>query len=115
MAVSVSCHCGRVKFEVDADIGEVVECNCSMCVRSGFLHWYVEPDRIRYLTERQGVSTYWWRSITGGQHFCSNCGTPLIRTSTTFPPPVSVNARCIDGINLRDLTIRQFDGKHAYP
>ena len=31
------------------------------------------------------------------------------------PPPVSVNARCIEGIDLATLTIRQFDGKNLIP
>lgn len=115
MNVTVSCHCGRIRLEVSAQLTEVVECNCSICVRSGFLHWYVQPDQVRFLTQKQGVSTYWWRSATGGQHFCSNCGTAVLRTSTEYPPPVSVNARCIEGVELASLTIRQFDGKHAYP
>jgi hypothetical protein len=39
----------------------------------------------------------------------------VMRISTEFPPPVSVNARCIEAIDLSTLTIRQFDGRHAYP
>jgi hypothetical protein len=31
------------------------------------------------------------------------------------PPPVSVNARCIEGIDIGALRVRQFDGKHLYP
>ena len=115
MPHTVSCHCGRLRLEVEAELGEVVECNCSICVRTGFLHWYVEPAAIRYLSERQGARTYWWRSADGGQHFCGNCGIAVIRTSTRHPPPVSVNARCIEGIDIAALTIRQFDGKHLYP
>jgi hypothetical protein len=38
-----------------------------------------------------------------------------VRTSTEYPPPISVNARCIEGVELSTLKIRQFDGKHAYP
>ena len=63
----------------------------------------------------QGVSTYWWRSADGGQHFCRTCGIAVIRTSTAYPPPLSINARCIEGIELGALTIRQIDGKHLYP
>ena len=46
MAHQVSCHCGHLKLEVDAPLNEVVECNCSICTRSGFLHWYVPPELI---------------------------------------------------------------------
>ena len=114
MSHLVSCHCGRVRLEVEAELAEVVECNCSICQRSGFLHWYVPPESVTYLSETQGVSTYWWRSATGGQHFCPNCGIAVVRISTQFPPPVSINARCSEGIDLATLSIRQFDGRNAY-
>src|SRR5690242_13988095 len=31
------CQCGNVRFEVLAEIGEVIACNCSRCRRSGAL------------------------------------------------------------------------------
>lgn len=115
MPHTVSCHCGHIRLEVDADLTEALECNCSICQRSGFLHWYVEPDQVTYLTPMHGVSTYWWRSATGGQHFCPNCGIAVVRTSTQYPPPVAINARCVEDLDLSTLTIRKFDGRHAYP
>lgn len=115
MAYRVSCHCGAVALEVDAELSEVVECNCSICSRSGFLHWYVEPAQVKLLTQKRSMHTYWWRSATGGQHFCPTCGIAVMRISTEFPPPVSVNARCLEDIDLSALTVRQFDGSHAYP
>jgi hypothetical protein len=111
----LSCHCGRIRLEVSAELDEVFECNCSICCRSGFLHWYVEPKEVKLLTERQQLSTYVWRSVTGGQHFCPTCGIAVIRTSTQYPPPVSVNARCIEDFDIATLTIQQFDGKHLVP
>lgn len=111
----VSCHCARIQLEVTADLSEVVECNCSICSRSGFLHWYVAPEQVRRLTERQRLSTYVWRCATGGQHFCPTCGIAVIRTSTEYPPPVSINARCLEDADLAGLKIRSFDGKHDIP
>ena len=33
------CHCGRVRFEVDAPASlAVVDCNCSVCSKTGYLH-----------------------------------------------------------------------------
>jgi hypothetical protein len=33
------CHCGAVRFEVDAaEPIRAIDRNCSMCVRTGFLH-----------------------------------------------------------------------------
>lgn len=112
MAFRVSCHCGHIQLEVDeAEIGIVYECNCSICTRSGFLHWYVEPEKVRYLNQGHGVSTYVWRTLSGGQHFCPNCGTAVYRSSTQYPPPLSINARCIEGVNVATLTIQQLDGR----
>jgi hypothetical protein len=111
----VSCHCGDIQLEVSAELGEVVECNCSICVRSGFLHWYVAPDQVQLKTQGRLLHTYFWRSATGGQHFCPTCGVAIIRTSTQHPPPVSINARCIEDIDIAALKIRPFDGKHLYP
>jgi hypothetical protein len=111
----VSCHCAQIQLEVTADLCEVFECNCSICSRSGFLHWYVAPEQVRLLTERQRLSTYVWRGVTGGHHFCPTCGIAVIRISTQYPPPVSINARCLEDVDIAGLKIRQFDGKHKIP
>ena len=31
------CKCGKVRYEVQADIGEVITCNCSRCRKVGAL------------------------------------------------------------------------------
>jgi hypothetical protein len=111
MAHRVSCHCGRIVLEVAAELGTVYACNCSICTRSGFLHWYVEPDQVQLLSPSQLLSTYVYRSIGGGQHFCPSCGNAVFRTSTQYPPPLSVNARCIEGIDIAALDIQPLDGR----
>ena len=92
-----------------------MECNCSLCMRSGFLHWYVKPEQVKLKKQSRLLSTYCWRSATGGQHFCTTCGIAVIRTSTQYPPPVSINARCVEKVDIGRLKIRPFDGSHAYP
>ena len=45
------CHCGRVRFEVEAAARiEVAECNCSICAKVGYLHLIVAADRFRLLS-----------------------------------------------------------------
>jgi hypothetical protein len=29
-----SCHCGKVAYEVETDLEQVIECNCSICRRN---------------------------------------------------------------------------------
>src|SRR5262249_26266965 len=45
-----SCHCGRVKFRVTADLARIVRCNCSICTKKGFLHLIVPPARFELLS-----------------------------------------------------------------
>jgi hypothetical protein len=35
------CHCGEVRFEVNADLSGVIACNCSICQKSGVLWVFV--------------------------------------------------------------------------
>lgn len=50
-----SCHCGAIRFEADGELTGLDVCNCSLCGRTGFIHWYVTPDRFRLLTPEEPV------------------------------------------------------------
>ena len=43
------CHCGRVRFRIEADLGTIGECNCSICTKKGILHLPVPLDRFKLL------------------------------------------------------------------
>ena len=45
-----SCHCGRVAFEVEGELSQVMACNCSICQRKGSLLWNMPHDKMRLLT-----------------------------------------------------------------
>jgi hypothetical protein len=114
---SVSCHCGRIKFEVTGELRKVTDCNCSLCLRAGFLHWYVEPGQVKLLTEKQSMTSYVWREFSGLHHFCSVCGVAVLRSMVSLEQTrrLSVNARCVEGADLTTLEIQPFDGKHLLP
>lgn len=110
----VSCHCGHVRIEVTAELAGLGECNCSTCGRHGFIHWKVPASAVRLLTESRLLSTYCWRDATGGHVFCPTCGTGLMRTG--YPGDrVSINARCIEGIDVFALKVSRFDGRNEMP
>ena len=53
------CHCGVVKFEVEAPAEiEAVECNCSICSKSGFLHLIVPKSQFTLIEGAESLSTY---------------------------------------------------------
>jgi hypothetical protein len=110
------CHCGRTKFEVTPSRGReltrVSECNCSICASSGFLHWRIEPDELRMITPWKNLSTYIWGTGRARHYFCPTCGVAPLRNPRSDPTKISVNARCIDGIDLAKLTLEHFDGRN---
>ena len=57
--IEVTCHCGAVRFEVLApDEAELVDCNCSMCAKTGYLHLIVPKSRFRLLSSEANLTTY---------------------------------------------------------
>ena len=108
-----SCHCGAIRFAVDADLGSLTECNCSTCRRHGFLHWKVPLSAVRFLSEKKVMSVYAWRDITGHQ-FCPTCGVGIVRTG--YPGDrISINARCIENIDVFTLDVKRYDGRNDMP
>jgi hypothetical protein len=33
MTYNGECHCGKIAFDVEGDLTEIIECNCSVCLR----------------------------------------------------------------------------------
>ena len=53
------CHCGRVRFEVQAPAKlDVLDCNCSICSKTGYLHLIVPADRFKLLSGREVLTGY---------------------------------------------------------
>ena len=110
---SLSCHCGAIRMVVDADLRGLVECNCSTCGRSGFVHWKVPVEAVRLVTQKVRLSAYVWRDADGGHHFCPTCGTAMYRTG--YRDRLSVNARCLEGVDVFNLDIGRYDGRALMP
>jgi hypothetical protein len=107
------CHCGRVRFEVEAPAEvEVVDCNCSMCRRSGYLHLIVEADRFRLVSGADALTEYRFNTGVARHLFCSVCGVKSFYVPRSHPDGWSVNLRCLEPGTLRSYTVRPFDGSH---
>src|SRR5690606_33723486 len=48
MSYSGSCHCGKISYEVEGEIEQVIDCNCSHCSRKGYLLWFVPREKLRF-------------------------------------------------------------------
>ena len=106
------CHCGRVRFEVDGPPEiEVTECNCSVCSKSGYLHYIVPKTRFRLLGGRDDLVTYRFNTGVAEHMFCRICGIKSFYVPRSHPDGVSVNARCIDPDTVAAISVvRRFDG-----
>src|SRR5438046_8727319 len=62
-----SCHCGRVRFRVRADLADILECNCSVCTKKGILHLIVPPAQFELLQGKEALETYQFNTNTA-QH-----------------------------------------------
>jgi hypothetical protein len=108
-----SCHCGRIAFEVDGDIGQVIECNCSICRRRGYLLWFVPRERVRLSTPESDLETYTFNTARIRHHFCPTCGCApfAFGSDKTGAASAAVNVRCLEGVEPSSLTIVPFDGR----
>jgi hypothetical protein len=107
------CHCGRVRFEVQAPAHIVVDaCNCSMCSRSNYLHLIVPATRFRLLSGADVLKTYTFNTGTAQHHFCSVCGIKSFYVPRSHPDGYSVNARCLDPGTVTGMTVSEVDGRN---
>ncbi|MFO0547667.1 MAG: cupin domain-containing protein [Polyangiaceae bacterium] len=107
-----SCHCGDLRFEVDGEIEEVLDCNCTICTKKGFLHWIVPPSRFRLLTG--APATYTFGTHTARHTFCARCGLHPFYTPRSHPDHVDVNVRCLDDVDLQSIVVQPFDGRNDW-
>ena len=102
------CHCGRVRFRVRADLAQVLECNCSICTKKGLLHLIVPPEDFELLRGADALTTYQFNTETAKHTFCRNCGIHPFYVPRSDPDKISVNARCLDGVDAAYLRPTHF-------
>jgi hypothetical protein len=107
------CHCGKVAYEVEGEIEQVMDCNCSMCLKRGGLLWFVPRENFRLTTPEADLGTYHFNSGRIDHHFCPGCG--IAPFSEGVHPEgyrmAAVNVRCLDGVDLAALNIVPIDGR----
>jgi hypothetical protein len=83
MAISGSCLCGAVSYEITGSLAAVGHCHCSRCRKShgaAFATWaIINPDQFRWTSGVEFVQRY--ESSPGRERcFCKKCGAPLVAT-----------------------------------
>ena len=107
-----SCHCGAVKFTVDAPASlEVDRCNCSICQKSGFLHLIVPKSKFKLIAGKDSLTSYRFNTGVAEHTFCEVCGIKPFYIPRSNPDGVDVNVNCLD-TQPESMTIVEFDGQN---
>lgn len=105
-----SCHCGAVRFEVEApEAIEAEDCNCSICSMTGFLHLIVPLANFRLISGESQLTTYRFNTGVAQHTFCRICGIKPFYVPRSNPDGIDINVRCLS-TRPTSLSIAKFDG-----
>src|SRR5215213_1307960 len=111
MAVSGSCHCGKVRIEVPREPEWLASCNCSICRKLGSLMAYY-PDDGSVRVEGETVAYIHGDRMIALRH-CPTCACTSHWESTGESyGRVGVNARLLDGFAVREGRVL-FEGREV--
>lgn len=104
------CHCRAVRFTAALPDPPVpaLDCNCSICRMTGFIHIMVPHEEFRLEKGAEVLTGYRFGTSAAEHLFCSSCGVKSFYQPRSHPNAWSVNARCLD--EPIELAIEQFDG-----
>ncbi|NVE94584.1 GFA family protein [Altererythrobacter lutimaris] len=113
LKVTGGCHCGAVRFEADVPQSvEMLDCNCSICSASGYLHLFVPHGDFTLLAGEDALTNYRFGSKEAQHLFCKHCGVKSFYQPRSHPDCWSVHFRCLDDGPKPDATVTQFDGRN---
>lgn len=107
------CHCGAVRFAANVrKMPELLDCNCSICTRTAYLHLIVPHHDFTLVTGKAVLTSYRFGSGQADHLFCSQCGVKSFYQPRSHPQAWSVHYNCLDiGHDLTPV-IRKFDGQN---
>ena len=112
MKYSGGCHCGAVRFEVEAgDHVTVQDCNCSICSKSGYLHLIVSRSKFKLLQGEDNLISYTFDTGEAKHLFCKTCGIKSFYIPRSNPDGYDINLRCLDE-QPSQVNVELFDGKN---
>ncbi|KAG8167454.1 hypothetical protein KVR01_003143 [Diaporthe batatas] len=125
-----NCHCGAVRFTFSIspplDNYPVVECNCSVCQRNGYLLVYPIKENVDLGDgAEEAMGSYCFANKSVKHNFCKQCGSSVFfevlrpppdaaaeaeRRGGKLPTIMGVNLRMITGLDVEKLIIKKIDG-----
>lgn len=98
MTLRGSCHCGAVRYEIDALASPIGHCHCRTCqkVQGAAFATTARVDRMAFRwTAGEDALTHYASTPGKLRHFCSRCGSHLM-AEWTEQPAVIVRVATLD-------------------
>jgi len=107
------CHCGRVRYEAQADLAQVIDCNCSICVKRGALWAFVKAPQFKLLQGEDALTDYQFGQKKIHHLFCRSCGIGSFSRGVAPDGEAmfAINVNCLDGVDAAKLKLTPFDGR----
>ncbi len=113
MRITGGCHCGAVRFsaEVPAAV-EVLDCNCSICARTGYRHLMVPHGDFILESGGEALTSYRFGTGAADHLFCRTCGVKSFYQPRSHPDSWSVNLNALDDVSGLTIARSAFDGRN---
>jgi hypothetical protein len=111
---SGGCQCGAVRYEVSADIGELISCNCSRCGRLGLLLAFAPAQDFKLLSGDGATTEYQFNKHVIHHLFCATCGVQSFargKRPNDGADIVAINVRCLDNVDPDSFKVKKVDGR----
>ena len=107
------CHCGAVRYEVDASLDGAIACNCSICQKRGMVLVFTPRSNFKLLSGGDNMSDYRFNTHKIAHMFCKTCGVEsfAFANAPDGTEMAAININCLDGIEPREVKARPFDGR----
>jgi len=106
-----SCHCGAVRFTIDADITDIYACDCTLCRKKNARMTSVHEDKLVIVSGAEKLGLYQWNTYVARHYFCTVCGIYPFHKKRSMPDHYGVNVFCLDEFDPTGKSIRAADGK----
>ena len=85
-----------------------------MCGREGALRTFVSADAFKLLSGEEALTDYQFNKHLIHHVFCNVCGIRSFARGTNRDgkPMVSVNIRCLEGLDPDTVAVTKFDGRN---
>jgi hypothetical protein len=91
------CHCGNLRYQLNAPLQDIAHCHCSICRRTSggiAVTWITVPLEVFRWTA--GSPTAYDSSATCVRYFCNNCGAQVALFTRNSPETMDITIATLD-------------------